>query len=85
MPDIEQRADVRVVEAGNGAGLGFESRPTVGPFGQFGMQQLDRDDAFEAHVARLVHLSHPADADQRQDLVRAGDWRRERASSQRVL
>ena len=38
---------------------------------EFRVQHLDRDEAIQPRIARPVDLTHPADADQRQEFVRA--------------
>jgi len=63
--DVVELADVRMVEGGDGARL------ALGALVVFGFGNLDRDDAVEACVARLVDLGHAALADCRQDFVGA--------------
>ncbi len=40
-------------------------------FAEVGLCNLDRDQAVETCVARLVHFSHPTRANRRENLVRA--------------
>jgi hypothetical protein len=67
---IEQRADVWVTEGGDRARLGLEPRTAIRPFGQFRVQQFDRNRSLQSRIPRLVDLAHPADTDERQDFVR---------------
>jgi hypothetical protein len=69
--NIEQRADVRMAQRGDGARFALESRATVGTLGQIPREQLDGDRAIEASLASFVDLAHTAHADERQDLVGA--------------
>jgi hypothetical protein len=64
-PDVVQRADVRVIERSHYSRLALEA------FGEIFLGDLDCDDAIQASVARLVHLSHAARADQREDFIGA--------------
>ena len=69
--DVEQRADVRVVEAGDGLRLALEAGPDLLVGRQVLRQHLDRDLAAKAGVLRAVHLAHAAGAKRREDLVGA--------------
>ncbi len=66
---VEQRTDVRVREARDGLRLALESLAQIGPLGEVGRQNLDRDDTLEPRVERLVHLAHAAGAERGSDLV----------------
>jgi hypothetical protein len=68
-PDVEQRADVRVGEGGDGARLALESRATLRVGTQFGGQELQRNRAAQARVPRLVDLTHASGAYQSEDFV----------------
>ena len=70
LADVEQGADARVGERGEGARLALEARPALGIAGQAGRQHLDRDGAVETGVPGAVHLAHPPGADGAEDLVR---------------
>ena len=61
--DVVERADVRMVEGGNGACLALE------PAADFRRGDLDGHVASEAGVARLIHLAHPAGSEQAANLV----------------
>ena len=70
-PDVVQRADVRMVERRDGARFALEALAELGIGGECVGQDLDRDDAIEPRVARLVDLAHAAGADEREDFVGA--------------
>src|SRR5216110_1747018 len=63
-PDVEERADVRMLQARNGARFAVES------FGKVRRQDLDRDGAIEPRIARAIDLAHAAGSERRDDLVR---------------
>ena len=67
--DVEQRADVRMVERRDGPRLALEAGAHLGVGRQVLGQHLDRDVAPEARVARAVHLAHAAGAERGDDLV----------------
>ena len=64
-PDVVQRADVRMVERGDGAGLPLEA--VAEAFGR----HLDCDVPAEAGIARAIHRSHAAGSECADDLVGA--------------
>ena len=68
---VVHRHDVRVVQLPGRACFFFEPAQPVGAIGQRCRQDLDRDVAGEAGVARAIDLAHAAGADRRDDLVRA--------------
>ena len=61
--DVVQRADVRVVQLGDGAGLALEAGAHFRGGGQMRGQHLDRHVAAEAGVVGAVHLAHPPRAE----------------------
>ena len=65
------RRDVRVIQGREDLRLALEPRQPLGVLGHRLRQDLDRDLAVELGVPRPVHLSHPARAERRQDLVGA--------------
>ena len=68
---VVQRADVRMIELRDRAGLAIEALAEL-RVGREGVREnLDRDRAIEPRVAGFVDLAHPAGADERQDFVRA--------------
>jgi hypothetical protein len=58
-----QRADVRVVEGGDALRLALEAGTELRVGRQLRRQQLERDLAIEARVARAVNLAHAARAE----------------------
>ena len=66
--DVVDRADVRMVERGDGAGLAFEPRARIGIGGDLGRQDFDRDRAVEPRIAGAIDLAHAARAERRDDL-----------------
>ena len=71
-----QRRDVRVVERSEDARLALEARQALGIGRERVGQDLDRHFAFEPAIARPVHLSHAARAENREDLVTPEDGMR---------
>ena len=70
LADVEQGADARVGERGEGARLALEARPALGIANQAGRQHLDGDGAIETGIPGAVDLAHPPRADGARDLVR---------------
>ena len=66
---VVQRADVRVIQPGDGARLAFETRRAVRVRPHLAAQHLDRDHAIQTAVARLVDLAHAAGPQEGEDLV----------------
>ena len=69
--DVVQAADVRVVERGDGFGLAGEARAELGVGRQLRRENLHRDRAVQARVARPIHLAHAPGADERNHFIRA--------------
>src|SRR5262245_13297915 len=69
--DVEQRADVWVIQRGDRARLAIEPLTQLSIGGECFGQHLDRDGAIEPRVARAVNLPHAAAANQRQNFVSA--------------
>jgi hypothetical protein len=67
--DVEQRTDVRMVEARDRAGLALEARAHVRLRREVLRQHLDGDVAPEPRVARPVDFSHAAGAERRNDFL----------------
>jgi hypothetical protein len=59
VPDVVERADVRVVQAGNGA-LWLEALPQLESIGETVGPDLDGHDAIEPCVPGTVNFAHPA-------------------------
>ena len=69
--DVVERADVRVVQRGDGAGLALEPLLQVRIGRDMLGQHLDGDGAVQAGVGGLVDLTHAAGAEGGVDLVGA--------------
>ena len=69
--DIEERADVRVIETGDRARLLFEPRARVDLPRRRRRQDLQSDAAVETRVAGAIDLTHAAGADPLDDFVRS--------------
>ena len=67
--DIVERADMRMIQLRDRAGLAFESLAELRILSQLRRQYLDRDGAPQAGVASLVDLAHPARPDEGLDFV----------------
>ena len=63
VPDVEQRADVGVVEGRDRLRLALEALAAGLVLCEAGRQDLDRDAAVEARVAPAPDLAHPTGAD----------------------
>ena len=61
--DVEDGADVRMLQRGHGARLALEPFARRRRIRECRRQHLDRDVTLESGVARPVHLAHPARAD----------------------
>jgi len=68
---VVQRADVRVIQPGDGLRFALEPRPAVRVRGDLGREDLDGNRAVEAGITGLVDLAHPAGPNGGLDLVRA--------------
>ena len=68
--DVEQRADVRVVQARDGARFALEALAAPWITATSGGQDLDGDDAIQPRVARPIDLAHSARAENGLNLVR---------------
>ena len=70
-PDIEQCADVRMIQRSNGAGFAFEAGAEVFALRDVIRQDFDGDGAVQPGVAGFIDLTHAARAEGREDFVRA--------------
>ena len=73
---VVQRANVRVIQAGDGLRLALEPLLEVGVCGDMRGEDFDGDGAVQAGVAGFVHLAHAARAEGGEDFVGAerGAW-----------
>src|SRR5688572_7561572 len=81
---IEERADVRMTERRDGAGLDVEPLPRFRVHGEIGGHRLDGYRSIQPDVAGPIHLAHAAGAQQFENFVRAevsprGQHHKERA------
>jgi len=60
--DVVKRADVRVLERGNGFGFALHALFQFRVGGKMRRQNLDRDRAVEAGILGTIHLSHASGA-----------------------
>ena len=63
--------DLRVIQRGEDLRLTLEAREAVGVLAERGRQDFQRDVATERHIARAIHLAHPAGAERRDDFIGA--------------
>ena len=70
VPNIENRADVRVRERSNRSGLAVKAMLGIWLASEVREENLDRYDAVQACIARFIHLAHPPGTDRGQDLIR---------------
>jgi hypothetical protein len=69
--DIVERADVGMIEAGDGFGFALEAGFQGGVVGEVGGEDFDGDFAAEAGVAGAIDFAHAACADGGKDFVGA--------------
>ena len=69
--DAIDRSDIWMIQCGQHARLALESGKALVVAGKGAWQNLDRHVAPEARVVGAIHLSHPAPAEQRLNLVDA--------------
>jgi hypothetical protein len=69
--NVEERADVGMLERGDCARFPIESFTSSRVGGESSREDLDRDDALKTCIERAVHLAHAAGAEGGLDLVRA--------------
>src|SRR5690242_2659933 len=69
--DVVNRADVRMIEGRDRAGLAIESRATVGIVTELARQNLDGYRAIEPRIACLIDLAHATRAERLEEFIRA--------------
>ncbi len=69
MAGVVERADVWMIQAGDGLCFAVEALAQIGAVGKVGGENLDGDDAIEACVPGAIHLSHSARTDGGEDFV----------------
>src|SRR5437879_4814884 len=70
LTDVVKRADMRMVQAGNGARLPHNSFMYFRAIGKISSQYRDGYKALQPSICSLVDLAHAAFAQERQDLIR---------------
>jgi hypothetical protein len=63
MAGIVKRADVGMIQAGDGFGLALESLAQFRAAGEMSRQNFNRNDAIEAGIPGAIHLAHSARTD----------------------
>ena len=71
VPNVEEGANVRVVQAGDGLGLALEPLLEIGVRGDVPGEDFDGDGAVQTGVSRFVDFAHAARAEGGFDLVGA--------------
>ena len=71
MADVMESADVRMIQAGNGASFALEPLSQFRTISKMRRQNLDGDNAVEAGILGAVNLTHPARANTGEDFVGA--------------
>ena len=69
--DIVQRADVWMVQRGDGAGLALEAFSQCGVIADMRWEDFDRDGSIEAGILRLVDFTHSACTQRGLDFIRS--------------
>ena len=67
--DVVQRADVRMIQAGDGFGLALEALTACHIVGEMRGKNLDGDRTLQSHITRLINLAHSARAERRDNFV----------------
>ena len=69
MADVVERADVRMIQAGDRFCFALESLAQFGTIGKMSRQNFDGDDSIEARIAGAVNLAHSTRTDSGEDFV----------------
>ena len=72
--DVVKRADIRMLQRGNGFGLALHALLQFRVSGEMRRQNLDGDGAVEASVLGAIDLAHAACAERREDFVGTELW-----------
>ena len=68
--DVVQRADVRMIQAGDGASLALKPLSPIRLVSHMLRQHFDGDDSIQSGISSRVNLAHPARANRGKDFVR---------------
>jgi hypothetical protein len=69
LANVVERANVRMVETGDGFGFALEALLTYGIGRKMWRKNLDRYNALQPRIPCAIHLTHPARTDRLQDLI----------------
>ena len=70
-PDVEESANMRMIETGDGLRFALNARATLEADSELVRQHFDGDNSAKAHIARFVDLAHPTLASPGQNLIMA--------------
>jgi hypothetical protein len=68
-PDVVQRADMRMVQTGDGPRLALETPAPIRPLARAIAQHLDRHETIETGISGAVHVAHTPRSERTEDLV----------------
>src|SRR5258708_4593947 len=71
MAGVIERADVRMIQAGNRFCFALEALAQFRAVGKMSGKNLDGNDAIEPRVPRAIHLAHPARTNRGENFVGA--------------
>jgi hypothetical protein len=77
MANVMERADVRMIQAGNRFGFALETLAQFSTIGKMRGQHFDGDDSVQTGIFGAVNLTHPSGANTGEDFVRAQTFARE--------
>ena len=70
MARVVERADVGMIQAGDGFCFALEALAQFGAVGEMSRKNFDGDDSIEARIAGFVNLAHSTRTDSGEDFVR---------------
>src|SRR6266478_1902008 len=71
LADVMERADVGMIQAGDGFRFALEALFANGIGGKLRGKNLDSDSAFQPRIPRPIHFTHPAGTERASNFVRA--------------
>jgi len=69
VPDVVEGADVRMVQAGDGASFALEALAQFGSIGKVIRKDFDGNGALQTRIAGAVHLTHPTRTNRGEDFI----------------
>src|ERR1700674_473947 len=69
LADVEESADVGMIQAGNGASFALESLAQLGTIRKMRRQNLNCNDSVEPRVPGAVYLAHSSRTDSGEDFI----------------